>query len=464
MANEEHLALLKQGVEVWNKWRRINLTLKPNLAGANLNGADLNGANLSDVDLMMADLSGANLTGANLGGAFLMEASLDKAILRGAFLTGANLNEANLTGANLNKAILLWANLVEANLIGAKLKGTFLDEANLNEANLTKAKLNGANLYRTQALNTNFEGATFTGACIEDLQFNSETNLNNVICNDVYLKKGKKERRPHDLNEKFASGEFTKRFQKVLKNTVDLLFSEGIDWNAFDYSLKNAQVLNGNTPLNIEEIENKGDGVVLIKVSVPNNADKHKIDNDFWQGYEFGRKELAAQHQERIKELADQHQNRIEDKNQEINRLFLSFNQAQEKLGEILKLMSEAKKEYHFHDSVGSVDNEGIQNNVAGVVKGNQVGTQHNYASEQKQTLAEAAAEIQQLLKQIEKSNPTATVEQQQVFVDAAVSPTLKARFVSALQAGWKESIKELLDNPYVNVGVAILEGWQEAD
>lgn len=55
-------------------------------------------------------------------------------------------------------------------------------------------------------------------------------------------------------------------------------------------------------------------------------------------------------------------------------------------------------------------------------------------------------------------------MEQQQAFVDAAVSPTLKAKFLSALQAGWKEAIKEFLDNSYVNVGVAILEGWQEAE
>lgn len=108
------------------------------------------------------------------------------------------------------------------------------------------------------------------------------------------------------------------------------------------------------------------------------------------------------------------------------------------------------------------------QAQVGGIVDTAQTGShqefhQHNYAPEQKQTLAEAAEEIQRLLKQLEESNPTATVEQQ-AFVDVAVSLTLKARFASALQAGWKEAVKEFLDNPYVNVGVAILEGWQEAE
>jgi hypothetical protein len=39
MANEEHVALLKQGVEVWNKWRKENPVVRPDLNGANLRGA-----------------------------------------------------------------------------------------------------------------------------------------------------------------------------------------------------------------------------------------------------------------------------------------------------------------------------------------------------------------------------------------------------------------------------------------
>lgn len=104
-------------------------------------------------------------------------------------------------------------------------------------------------------------------------------------------------------------------------------------------------------------------------------------------------------------------------------------------------------------------DMTGITGNITEKVEGNYI----QHGSEQKMELAEAAAEIQKLLKQLEENNPTATEAQQQVYVDAAVPPPLKARFVSALQAGWKEAIKELLDNSYVNVGVAILEGWQEA-
>jgi hypothetical protein len=92
MANDEHVALLKQGVEAWNQWREENPDIRcPDLVGADLNGADLTGAVLTQ-----ANLSGANLFKANLSGAELHWANL----------SGANLTQANLSGANLSGAVL----------------------------------------------------------------------------------------------------------------------------------------------------------------------------------------------------------------------------------------------------------------------------------------------------------------------------------------------------------------------
>ncbi len=71
MANEEHVKILKQGVEVWNKWREENSKVRPDLIGAKLIRADLSGAILRRANLMGADLIRANLRGANLRGAIL---------------------------------------------------------------------------------------------------------------------------------------------------------------------------------------------------------------------------------------------------------------------------------------------------------------------------------------------------------------------------------------------------------
>ena len=79
MADQQHLAVLKQGVAAWNAWRRQHPEILPDLSEADLSEADLSGA----------DLRHANFMRANLSHAYLSEASLDEANLREADLTGA---------------------------------------------------------------------------------------------------------------------------------------------------------------------------------------------------------------------------------------------------------------------------------------------------------------------------------------------------------------------------------------
>ncbi|MEM9214992.1 MAG: hypothetical protein AAGD25_11670 [Cyanobacteria bacterium P01_F01_bin.150] len=88
-----------------------------------------------------------------------------------------------------------------------------------------------------------------------------------------------------------------------------------------------------------------------------------------------------------------------------------------------------------------------IAGGVAETVQGDQVGgTQYNYDAPEKQDLAEAAAEIQRLLKQLESTNPAATEADQKAFVSAALPATLKQRAVSALKSGGKTVLEEVLD------------------
>ncbi|UXE63034.1 MAG: hypothetical protein KA717_10370 [Woronichinia naegeliana WA131] len=98
--------------------------------------------------------------------------------------------------------------------------------------------------------------------------------------------------------------------------------------------------------------------------------------------------------------------------------------------------------------------------NFAETVHGDQKSIQHIYAPEQKQTLTEAAFEIQRLIKQLEMTNPNATEAEQAAYVNNQTTPKLKQRVVAALQAGSEAAIEEFLDNPYVNVGKAVVKSW----
>jgi hypothetical protein len=101
MANDEHVAVLKQGVNAWNAWRRFD-------DGADLSGADLSRANLSGANLFVANLSEANLIGANLRGANLSDANLSRANLWSAVLVDTDLTGADLTGCYVYGVYPAW--------------------------------------------------------------------------------------------------------------------------------------------------------------------------------------------------------------------------------------------------------------------------------------------------------------------------------------------------------------------
>jgi hypothetical protein len=103
-------------------------------------------------------------------------------------------------------------------------------------------------------------------------------------------------------------------------------------------------------------------------------------------------------------------------------------------------------------------------------VEANQLGgTINNYPSEQKQTLAEAAAEIQQLLQQLEQTYPTNTTTEQMVVATKAIEriesdSTWKQRVVNAVKEGGLQAFEKAIDNPVGAFIVGAIKGWQEAE
>ena len=181
MANPEHLKILKQGVDVWNKWRKEK-DLIPELDDADLRGMELKGANFSWAELSRTNLFDANLEGANLREAYLSHAELINTNLSRTNLRGANLSWStfiftDLYRAKLNEAILIRADLRYANLTKANLSEANLSEAILNNAILIKANLTKANLNSVSLVETNLEGADLSGSKVYGISaWNLKTN------------------------------------------------------------------------------------------------------------------------------------------------------------------------------------------------------------------------------------------------------------------------------------------------
>ncbi|HEY6251855.1 MAG TPA: toll/interleukin-1 receptor domain-containing protein [Candidatus Angelobacter sp.] len=147
MANPEHLAILRQGMHIWNEWRSANPKVQPDLRTAYLSETSLEWSepNLpSDVGII-ADFGGYNFRRANLS----------YSILKGANFRKATLVEADLSGANLRRA----------DMRDADLRQTRFFHANLTLANLSNTDLTGAMFWETVLARVNFTGASGLEAC-----------------------------------------------------------------------------------------------------------------------------------------------------------------------------------------------------------------------------------------------------------------------------------------------------------
>ncbi|MBD2066692.1 pentapeptide repeat-containing protein [Leptolyngbya sp. FACHB-671] len=418
MINEEYLALLKEGVEAWNEWRRKNPIIpdltraglhqatlseanfrwadltqanlnqadltqatfrwadltQANLSEANLTEANLSAANLSQTNLSAANLAGANLRDANLTSANLSRADLSKAdlsgqdrsgvILVGADLKDANLSGANLSGADLTRADLSRVNLSEAdlsntdlsranlsrvdlsktdlrgtnlsgtdlrraNLTGADLSGTDLHgtdlreatliRANLNGANLTGANLTGANLFKAQALGTNFTQAILEETCVEDWSIDRETNFSGAIFAAVGLDSSQSislppqssravslQSTPQSNQDIDSASVDTTHSADIAPETVELVFDDGIDWQAFLLAFQDLQVKYGEQNLTIQAIANPNELTCTIQLSLPLGASKAELEGQARTLYKVQLKALELSYQTELQATDEQ--------------------------------------------------------------------------------------------------------------------------------------------------------------
>ena len=188
MADQEQLSILKDGVAVWNSWRKTNSTVPVDLSGADLNGLQLQRVNLrsaylsqailvrsdlSNADLNCADLAGAYLHGVNFSGSDLSESILDRVECMGARFTGANVSNADLSdgrfiAADFNSANLSGSRLgasvfINATFRSAVLRGSSLLDSSLVGCDFTHADLSGSHVYGTAVWSVILEGANQSG-------------------------------------------------------------------------------------------------------------------------------------------------------------------------------------------------------------------------------------------------------------------------------------------------------------
>lgn len=292
-------ALLSIPFEVYLGWQALQGDSKYTfirtfaIAFSSLGGTQFCHANLTDSDFFQATLKCANFRNANLNRTnFHRAKKLDRTRVGNTILSNSRVRDLLVTHRGANQSYI-GCNLKGANLENADLSDADLTAAELDNATLVGALLDRSNLTQVQALGTNFRGANLTGACLEAWNIDNTTQLDGIICDYVYLQGNQRERRPS--SGEFRSGEFTKLFQVAL-NTVDLIFRNGLDLQAFSTSLQKVKIENPNLDLELQSIENKEDGIVIVKVRVPEETDKAQIHADLTQNYHQAVKALEERY------------------------------------------------------------------------------------------------------------------------------------------------------------------------
>ncbi|NJP09307.1 MAG: pentapeptide repeat-containing protein [Leptolyngbyaceae cyanobacterium RU_5_1] len=185
---------------------------------------------------------------------------------------------ANLNNINLEQATLKWADLSNATVHHANLKD--------------------ANLREILAIGTDFTNAYLTGTCLEAWNIDHTTKLNDVDCQYIFLLEqpnslGSRERRPHEPDRVFATGDFERLYKKMM-NLVQVLLRNGMNRSAFAAAFQELMAEHPDISYDsIQAIERKGSDA-LVTLEVSETADKAEISRSLRVAYDEKVQQLEA--------------------------------------------------------------------------------------------------------------------------------------------------------------------------
>ena len=185
-------------------------------------GTSFQGCDLTDADFTEARLKNTNFITAILTRTCWYQAKkLHLAAVGATYLDDLQLRELLVTKDLQNKNLNGW-NLQNINLQAANIKDASLIGANLTASNLQDADFSRANLVQTQLDKSDLRGATLTGAYIKDWLITSETKLDKVKCEYIFMRIPTREnpnpfRLPTNWDETFKEDEFSSLFNPLSK-------------------------------------------------------------------------------------------------------------------------------------------------------------------------------------------------------------------------------------------------------
>lgn len=436
------------------------------IAFAATGGTSFRDADLTDADFTNATLKSTDFRKANLKRTCWHQAKmLDRVRPGETYLQDTKLRQLIVTGQGQGKNFD-GLNLRELNLSGANLANVSFIGTDFYQSSLKEADLTGSLLVRTHFESTDLTGATLTGACIEDWVVTRTTKLYDVKCKYVFMKfSGTGDKRDQiPPKGEFKNDDFILFVQSVL-DTIKLYHEHDVNPHLALYVLQSLSE-DYQCTLEVVKIEKRGESGAIIEVKIPGSLNQEKLKETYYEKYNQYLKFHMTDPKNELKsptniENVTVHKGNLIAGSVINSRVTYTIDTEGD------TIMPEGSKQQFNNDLHHAQLAGGLVN--ADTVSAHQIGGNiNNYTPQQRQNLAEAAREIQQLLQQLEQTNPTTTTSEKMTVVAKAVdeiekNSTLKARVIGALKSGGKETLKEAIDHPLVNILMASIEGWQEA-
>ena len=195
------------------------------------------------------------------------------------------------------------------NLQSANLRGISFVGSNLSEANLRSADLSNAQLIQTQLYCASLTYACLTGACIQNWGISSETKLEDIKCEYVYMRLKTEDdddpwRKPDNWSDKFQEGDFSDFVAPIIKTLdayrpqafrsakldksfkpLDFYHKEGIDPSAVVVALKQLQEEYPEAELEVVALYGPGEDKVRIEAKVSEGTNNSELNAKYFARY-----------------------------------------------------------------------------------------------------------------------------------------------------------------------------------
>jgi uncharacterized protein YjbI with pentapeptide repeats len=280
------------------------------IAAISKGGTKFRRANLTDADFTAANLKSADFRQANLTRTnWHLAKQLEQARCDRTYLEDPQIRQLAITkdgqGKHFEHLDLSGLNLKDANL-----KDAFFIGADLSEATLENANLTGARLVKTQLYQANLSGTRLTGAYIENWGISTQTNLDNVQCDYIFMQLPTDAdpdpcRKPDNKKENFKEGDFADFIAPIIKTldlyhtqnldlrevgikfkTLDLFHYEGIDPSAAAIAIKQLIEQHPEAELEVISLEGRGNEKIRLQAKVAGDTNRSELNAEYFAKYQ----------------------------------------------------------------------------------------------------------------------------------------------------------------------------------